>query len=367
MEQFRNRVLRIGDFLMDPSTGELSRSGKTVRLEARTLRLLLCLAERPGEVVSIEELLDKAWSGVAVSSDSVYQAVASLRRLLDDDPKRPAYIATVPRLGYRMIASVSAWNGAWNGPVTGSTGRSAAPTASGSRARATLIWVIAGTLCASFIASLLLYRGISGKQDASRALPALPQKSIAVLPFLDLTADMKQEEFADGLTEEIIDKLSKIGGIQVPAARASFYFKYKKIPVAEIARSLGVVYVLDGSTRQSGGSVRIAARLVRAENGYVIWSETYDRPFVDRLAVQDEIAGQVTKALRTSRFAGIYGRGPAALAIAGMNATGGGFRFRPWYREAFSPAGSESAISSARTDRKNRKRVFDYFGWRGAS
>jgi TolB-like protein len=111
---------------------------------------------------------------------------------------------------------------------------------------------------------------------------------------------MKEEEFADGLTEEIIDKLSKVPGIRVPAATASFYFKNKKIPVAEIARTLGVVYVLDGSTRQSSNSVRIAARLVRAENGYVIWSETYDRPFVDRVAVQDEIAGELTKALRAS-------------------------------------------------------------------
>ena len=100
---------------------------------------------------------------------------------------------------------------------------------------------------------------------------------------------MKEEEFADGLTEEIIDKLSKVPGIRVPAARASFYLENKKIPVAEIA-----------STRQSSNSVRIAGRLVRGENGYVIWSETYDRPFVDRVAVQDEIAGELTKALRAS-------------------------------------------------------------------
>ena len=97
-----------------------------------------------------------------------------------------------------------------------------------------------------------------------------------------------------------IDKLSKHSSFRVPAATASFYFKYKKIPVAEIARTLGVVYILDGSTRQSGNSVRIAARLVRAENGYVIWSETYDRPFVNRVAVQDEIAGEVTRALKAS-------------------------------------------------------------------
>jgi len=310
MERPTNTILRIGDWRVDPSSGELSRSGETTRLEARTMRLLLCLAERSGEVVSIEELLDKAWSGVTVSSDSVYQAVASLRRLLGDDPKQPTYIATVPRLGYRMLATV----GPWTDSIDGQTGSATTATMSepagsasivhkpsGSRRRSSLIWTIGGTLGVTLILAFLLYRGISLKNHSAQGSPAaLPQKSIAVLPFLDLTADMKEEEFADGLTEEIIDKLSKVPGIRVPAATASFYFKNKKIPVAEIARTLGVVYVLDGSTRQSSNSVRIAARLVRAENGYVIWSETYDRPFVDRVAVQDEIAGELTKALRAS-------------------------------------------------------------------
>jgi transcriptional activator of cad operon len=145
------------------------------------------------------------------------------------------------------------------------------------------------------------YRGVISKNRAAQASSAAPsQKSVAVLPFLDLTPGMKEEEFADGLTEEIIDKLSKLAGFRVPAATASFYFKYKQIPVAEIARSLGVVYILDGSTRVSGNSVRIAARLVRAENGYVIWSETYDRPFISRVAIQDEVAADMTKALRAS-------------------------------------------------------------------
>lgn len=297
MERANNIILRIGDWRVNPSSGELSRSGETTRLEARTMRLLLCLAEHAGEVVSIEELLDKVWPGVTVSSDSVYQAVASLRRLLGDDPKQPTYIATVPRLGYRMLATVGPWTDSIDqaGP---------APTVgngSGARRRSAVLWAIGGILCAVLIVATVAYRGSWFKNRAEQgSAPALPEKSIAVLPFLDLTEKMKEEEFADGLTEEIIDKLSKDPGIRVPAATASFFFKYKKIPVAEIARRLGVVYVLDGSTRQSGNSVRIAARLVRAENGYVIWSETYDRPFVNRVAVQDEIADKVTKALRAS-------------------------------------------------------------------
>ncbi|MGC1648689.1 MAG: transcriptional regulator [Candidatus Sulfotelmatobacter sp.] len=101
--------LRIGTWCVNPASGEISRDGKTARVEARTMRLLLCLAEHRGEVVSIDDLLSQVWPDVTVTQDSVYQAVTSLRRLLGDDPRQPKYIATVPRLGYRMVATVSPW------------------------------------------------------------------------------------------------------------------------------------------------------------------------------------------------------------------------------------------------------------------
>src|SRR6202012_2564710 len=109
MEYNRTPKLRIGDWSLDPAASEISRDSTSTRLETRTLRLLLTLATRAPEVVSIDDLLNEIWLGVAVSPDSVYQAVASLRRILGDDPKQPIYIATVPRVGYRMIATVSPW------------------------------------------------------------------------------------------------------------------------------------------------------------------------------------------------------------------------------------------------------------------
>jgi TolB-like protein len=121
------------------------------------------------------------------------------------------------------------------------------------------------------------------------------------LPFLDLTTqEMNEEYFADGMTEELIDKLSKIPGLRVPPPTSSFYFKGKQIPVADIAKSLAVTYVLDGSVRKSDATLRIAVRLIRADDGYVVWSETYDRPLDDKLKVQDDIAGEVAKALRAT-------------------------------------------------------------------
>src|SRR5229473_1346063 len=109
MERPTTTMLRVGDWCVNPKSGQISRDGETARAEVRTMRLLLCLAEHAGEVVSIDDLLDQVWSDVTVAPDSVYQAVTSLRRLLGDDPKQPTYIATVPRLGYRMVATVSPW------------------------------------------------------------------------------------------------------------------------------------------------------------------------------------------------------------------------------------------------------------------
>jgi transcriptional activator of cad operon len=285
------------------------------------MRLLLCLADHPGEIVSIDDLLNQVWADVIVTPDSVYQAVTSLRRLLGDDPKQPTYIATVPRLGYRMVARVSPWADCsiTDRPIedqsivqVGSSRASdsehpATPDASkpAPRLRTGSTWAASAALCVALVIAFLLAFQFRGKvaNNNHSALPAiapLPQRSIAVLPFLDLTEGMHEETFADGMTEELIDKFSKIPGLREPAPTSSFYFKGKKIPIADIAKTLGVAYVLDGSVRKSGFRLRVAARLIRADNGYVVWSETYDRPFDDILMVQDDIAGEVTKALRAS-------------------------------------------------------------------
>lgn len=126
---------------------------------------------------------------------------------------------------------------------------------------------------------------------------APPPRSIAVLPFVDLSEGMANEEFADGMTEELIDRLNRVPGLRVPAPTSTFFYKNKQVSVGEIARSLGVAYVLDGSVRKSGDQVRVAARLIRAADSAVVWSETYDRPWSGILAVQDDIGGEVSRVL----------------------------------------------------------------------
>lgn len=269
--------LRIGDWCVDPRAGQISRNGETVRVEARTMRLLTCLAERPGETLSVDDLLDAVWPRVTVSPDSVYQAVAQLRRLLGDDPKTPRYIVTVPRLGYRMVAEVAPWTGA------------------SGRGRGRRHWVAAAGL-----ATLVLLAGgwwiYSRASPPASAPPAAARASIAVMPFLDLTDAMDEEPFADGIAEELADQLSR-AGLRVASPRAAFAFKGKAVSSAEVSRALAVGYVLDGSVRKSGARVRVAARLVRGQDSFVVWSQSYDRPAADLLWVQEDIAGEVAAAL----------------------------------------------------------------------
>ncbi|HEY2463814.1 MAG TPA: winged helix-turn-helix domain-containing protein [Steroidobacteraceae bacterium] len=168
MDQPSGTSLRIGDWRVSPASGQISREGETVRVEARTMRLLLCLAEHAGQVVSSDELLEQVWSGVIVTQDSVHQAITSLRRLF---------------LVYGRI---------------GGTARSAATP------------------------------------DAARV-----QFSVAVLPVLDLTSEsMDQEYFADGMTEELIDRLSKIPGLRVPPPTSSFSHRRPLDPRRQWVRGL---------------------------------------------------------------------------------------------------------------------------------
>jgi TolB-like protein/DNA-binding winged helix-turn-helix (wHTH) protein len=330
-------MLRIGAWYVNPASGQISRDGETARVEVRTMRLLLCLAEHASEVVSIDDLLGQVWSEVTVAPDSVYQAVTSLRRLLGDDPKQPTYIETVPRLGYRMVATVSPWPdrsiaqpGVHMNVHTGAQANAQRSSPRGSdgehptspatndtsaralRLRAAFTLAVGAALGLALVVTFLFYGKVANSRRSASPSPSVapsPQKSIAVLPFLDLTDKMNQEPFADGMTEELIDQLSKIPGLRVPPPTSSFYFKGKlwprslgtpQITIADVAKTLGVTYVLDGSVRKSGSRVRVDARLIRADNGFVGWSETYDRPFDDILMVQDDIASEVAKALRAS-------------------------------------------------------------------
>jgi TolB-like protein len=138
---------------------------------------------------------------------------------------------------------------------------------------------------------------------------AISDKSIAVLPFVDMSEKKDQEYFSDGMSEELIDMLTKIPDLQVTARTSAFSFKGRPTTITDIARALGVAYVLEGSVRKSGETVRVTAQLIRVQGGYHVWSETYDRPLNDVFKVQDDVAGAVVKALKVSLLGGDMPRG----------------------------------------------------------
>ena len=142
------------------------------------------------------------------------------------------------------------------------------------------------------------FRFWSGSHGGSQQASVVADKSIAVLPFVDMSEKKDQEYFADGMAEEIIDLLTKVPDLRVPARTSSFYFKGKSEDVATISQKLRVAHVLEGSVRKAGNRLRVTAQLIRADNGYHLWSETYDRELKDVFQVQDEIAAAVVTALK---------------------------------------------------------------------
>jgi TolB-like protein len=156
------------------------------------------------------------------------------------------------------------------------------------------------------IGALRSWHLLAGRYDAARvdapgtADSVATQKSVAVLPFADMSEKRDQEYFSDGLSEELIDELTKIPNLRVPARTSSFSFKGKSATIGEIARALGVTHVLEGSVRKAGDHMRITAQLVRADNGFHLWSQTYDREVRDVFAVQDDIAHAVAEQLKTA-------------------------------------------------------------------
>jgi TolB-like protein/DNA-binding winged helix-turn-helix (wHTH) protein/Tfp pilus assembly protein PilF len=327
-----NTAFRIGQWRVDPALDEITRDATTVKLEPRTMRVLVCLAERAGEVVSVNQLLDIVWKDLVVTQYSVYQAVAVLRRALGDDPKNPTYIANVARRGYRLIAPVEV-EGRADDPAVGiapppapdSRTDAAAPetaalrdgrdapavvasvTERGRRYR----WVLLALLLVTGSVAWIVVRQQHDRHAATSPAPvatapieaavatfAPPPHSVAVLPFSNLSGDPKQDYFADGMSEELINALAQIDALKVTARTSSFSFKGKDADIATIARKLNVAAILEGSVRRAGNTVRITAQLIDTVNGFHVWSQDYDRDLNNVLTLQSDIATRVAHELQ---------------------------------------------------------------------
>lgn len=282
--------LQIGEWIADPRDDSLARGAERVKLEPRTMRLLMRLAQTPGEVVSQEELLESVWTGVIVGTASVYQSMSQLRKVLGDTDDPPRYIETVARKGYRLVATVSTparLPQLIRAPEAEQAVPQAAPPAvAPAQAKPKWRWVA--------VAAVAVLAVMAAVWRLSPRSPVTPmQASIAVLPFVDLTDGRTQQLFCDGLTEETSNWLAQIPSLRVVARSSAFAYRDRSADVRTIGKELQTSHLLEGSLRRSGDRMRITVQLIDTKTGFQMWSDNYDVKAGDVLRVQEDVARQV--------------------------------------------------------------------------
>jgi TolB-like protein/DNA-binding winged helix-turn-helix (wHTH) protein/tetratricopeptide (TPR) repeat protein len=280
----------MGSWLVQPSLNRLSDADQVVTLEPRLMAVLTCLASRPGKIVSLDEMLDTVWHGRVNVDNTVYQAVAHLRKMLGDDVNHPRYIETVAKKGYRLICPVRP------APEEAEVAEVASGASSQSQHRFKYLAVAAGI--ASIAVAIILTTSPELRDQPPQPNPESGERSIAILPFVNMSDDPGNEYFSDGLSEDILTLLANIPDLKVIGRTSSFAFKGKNEDLRVIGQSLGVKTVLEGSVRKSGDRVRITAQLIDVSDGTHIWSESYDRTMTDIFSVQDDVAAAIIDALQ---------------------------------------------------------------------
>ena len=312
--------IHTGLFEIDPDAGEVLKEGRVIPLQEQPFRVLMILLERPGRVVTREELRAKIWSeGTFVSFDEgLNTAIRKLRIVFGDSAESPRYIETIPKRGYRFIAPVSgpgerSDSSAGMGRGEHSTIAKAAEvdgtfrreegTGSVGEGRTWLsrkFLIVAGIVAALMLGILLLKQSTKVRSNPPQA--ALKRAMLVVLPFQNLSNDAAQEYFSDGLTEETITDLGQLNPEQlgVIARTSAMSYKHTDKTIAQIGHELGVDFVLEGSVRRESGRARISAQLIRVADQTHLWAQSYDaQGGSDFLDVQNEIGRAIAEQVRT--------------------------------------------------------------------
>jgi TolB-like protein len=244
-------IYQFGECSLDTTRLQLRRGGDPVALEPQVYRLIVYLIENRDRVVTKDELIENIWNRRVVSDGALSTRINSVRNAVGDSGRSQAVIKTFPRCGFRFVAEV-------------------------------------------------FESGRAVDVPSNSAFPLPDKPSIAVLPLNNLSGDPQQEYFADGLAEDIITGLSRFHWFFVIARNSSFAYKGSVIDVKQVARDLGVQYVLEGSVRKAGDRVRITAQLIDGLTGRHVWAERYDRDLKDVFEVQDEVTEAVVGAVAPS-------------------------------------------------------------------
>jgi TolB-like protein/DNA-binding winged helix-turn-helix (wHTH) protein/Tfp pilus assembly protein PilF len=307
MESSRPRsVVRFGTYEVSFQSGEVRKSGLRVRVQQQPLKLLEILLERPGDVVTREELCSRVWPTEVFGDfdQALNIAIAKLRTALGDSAENPRFIETLSKRGYRFIADVSvvASDGLPKKLIPGDTilgatemghalpsaGLAAAPKRrlwTRHRTIVLLVFVLSGSVLALWV-------------SRSRARAPAGIRSLAVLPLENLSGDPSQNYFADGMTDELITDLAQISALRVISRTSAMVYKGARKPLPQIARELNVDAVVEGTVLRSGDQVRITAQLIEASTDKNLWSQSYEGELRDTLAVQNRVARAIADEIR---------------------------------------------------------------------
>ncbi len=284
-----------GPYRLDAIERVLLRDGQPVTLPPKDLETLLVMVERASHIVEKEELLEKVWPGVFVEEGNLARHIFNLRQVLGDTPDGRKYIETIPKRGYRFVAAVHEdREPAAAHPAVPQTSEPAPPAVPAPLVQKRNFWLWPITLSVLAATGILIGRHFWPPRNAP------PQKAmLAVLPFVNLSGDAHEDYFADGLTEEMIAQLGQLQPAQLGVIARTSTARYKgtKETAAQIARELGVGYLLEGSVRRGGDRVRVTAQLIQSAEQTHLWAETYERPLADVLSIQREIAEKITHSL----------------------------------------------------------------------
>src|SRR4030081_1669401 len=295
-------------FRLDTANHLLWRNGDRVPIAPKGFDVLAYLVGHAGRVVTQDEILEALWSETYVNPEILRKYILEIRKALGDRPDKPEFIETLPKRGYRFVApvidesvaeptdsptSLPPKQHATEETVTTETVRLEPARSSGKR----MPWRVAIVLALAVVAAAAIGAYFRpGRTEANAS--SLNNASIAVLPFADMSPAKDEEYFSDGLSEQLINDLAKVSGLKVVGRSSAFQFKGKNEDLRDVGRKLGVANVLEGSVRREGNHVRITAELTKADDGFQLWSQTYDREINHIFAAQDEIARAVTGALQ---------------------------------------------------------------------
>ncbi|MGH9967721.1 MAG: winged helix-turn-helix domain-containing tetratricopeptide repeat protein [Pyrinomonadaceae bacterium] len=315
----QDESIRFGPFELKPQSGELRRDGTAIKLPPQPFKVLLLLAENAGQLVTRKELHEKIWGhDTFVDFDKgLNLCIAQIREALGDDAQSRRYIETLPRRGYRFIATVHRGTSRdLSSQIGETTGTEQSVRSAARRFRLRKSPALIFTVIVVLIVSLLTVFYLRSLRPSSKFSAQVAKSMLLVLPFENLTNDPAQDYFSDGLTEEMITRLGSLQPKRLGVIARTTALTYKKSgkDIRQIGRELGVSYVLEGSVRREGGRIRITSQLIQVDDQTHLWAETFDRNETDLLDIQREVATRVASSLSLELLPASYSEVAGKLA-----------------------------------------------------